>query len=72
MAPLTIAYREKGLDFGDSMDLALWMVDAARMTRGELTQRAEALVQTADGVGTAAHAKALQWRNSLRRYAADA
>lgn len=70
VAPLGIAYREKGLDFADSMDLAPWMIDAARLTPGAVAERAEALSQTAEGVGAAAHAKALQWRDTLKGYVA--
>lgn len=70
VAPLAVAYREKALDFAQSMDLDPWMVDVAELTPGVLTERAEALAQTADTVGAAAHAKALQWRDTLREYAA--
>ena len=72
IAPVGVAYREKGIDFAESMDISRWMVDPARMGRYSLAERAEELTQISDGVGKAAHERALHWRDALRSYAANA
>lgn len=70
VAPLGVAYCEKGLDFADSMGLSGWLVDITDIGGDALTARAEVLVCRASELGTAAHARALAWRQTLRSYAA--
>ena len=72
VAPLGVAYRDKGLDFAKSMNISPWMIDPEQMGINTLAERAESLVQTAGSVASAAHERALHWRSILRRYAADA
>ncbi len=72
LAPLGIAYREKGHDFAASMDLSDWMADAGRLRADVLTERALALAECSESAGAAAHAAALKWREKIRSYAADA
>jgi len=72
VAPLAIAYRDKGWDFAATMGLEPWTLDAAALHCGDLAARAEALASEADQLGEHLRQKALHWRDNLRAFAAHA
>ncbi len=73
VVPLTVAYREKGLDFARSMNICEWTLQPQKMSATDLAERAEALATPAGAnIGLNVHQNALQWRAKLRGYVADA
>ena len=72
LAPLGVAYRDKGLDFAETMELENWTLDARTVSETLLIERLEALLPPqADMLGDAVHERALRYRERLKAYVAE-
>lgn len=69
--PLMLAYREKGLDFMESMGLERWCIDLPRATHGEIASRLAELIAAAPGLRATVLQRARAWRSRLTRYAGE-
>lgn len=66
--PLMLGYRDKCLDFMQSMQLDEWHIALESAEPGEIVSRATDLVREAPYLRDAVHTRALQWRRQIEQY----
>jgi polysaccharide pyruvyl transferase WcaK-like protein len=67
--PLMLGYRDKCLDFAESMGLESWCISLPTARPGEVAERAEAMVTAAPAMRDAVLERALQLKRGLVSYA---
>lgn len=69
--PLMLAYRDKGVDFMESMALEHWCIYLPAAQAGEVEDRLRELAQQATGLREAVHERSRHWKMQLTRYSRE-
>jgi len=66
--PLMLGYRDKCLDFMESIDLEEWHINVMEAPEGLVTERSLALADSASKLRQPIHSSCLKWRGRIEQY----